>query len=76
MGAIEPIAKVVKSFPLNTIRKTDISINNQIEGELIIIASHTMLCEIPFEKIVISLARKKNRLEKTVIQFAVFSDQI
>jgi len=76
MGAIEPIAKVAKSFPLNTIRKIDISINNQIEGAPIIIASHTMLCEIPFEKIVISLARKKNRLEKTVIQFAVFSDQI
>jgi hypothetical protein len=64
MGAIEPIAKVAKSFPLNTIRKIDISINNQIEGALIIIASHTMLCEIPFEKIVISLARKNTDWKK------------
>jgi len=41
-----PLAQVIMSIPLNTIRKTDVSINNQIEDMLTIIASHTMLCEI------------------------------
>jgi len=47
---LAPLARVVKSFPLNIIRKINSLVIDQIIGTLISISSHSMPYKMPLKK--------------------------